>query len=169
MPVTLDKRPRSYLAIVAPAATATATHVVRQPANWRDSDALITELNNAAKSRGHVLTSAVAVDRYSATRTVTAHMNKAHATLHHRARPNLTKTPMGRAVIYRTTSWDTGDFDVVTVVPEPADIYGGAWGGYLRSLGYEWYRSTAPSNAAALGEARERFFDDLYREFINGV
>ena len=72
-------------------------------------------------------------------------------------------------MIYHRTSWDTGDFDVVTVVPEPADIYHGAWGGYLRSLGYEWYRSTAASNAAALGEAREWFLDDMYRESINGV
>jgi hypothetical protein len=153
--------------VIAIAGTeSTVTAVVRVPDHPVTGPHAIETLRQQATRRGGFLTRVYAPDTASARKSVRTHANTAYATLHGR-HATLAKNNAQRAVVYRSTSFDTtGDLDVVTVTREPECMYAGrVWNDYLSSLGYSRYVIDAPSDGAALNAARELFYDELYASF----
>uniref|UniRef100_UPI003F4971F6 hypothetical protein n=1 Tax=Streptomyces sp. CA-136453 TaxID=3240050 RepID=UPI003F4971F6 len=154
-----------FHAIVVAGTPSTVPVVIRTDRTPRPEHT-IERLHADAARRGGFVTTVYAADAADARRSVRTHANTAYATLRGR-HATLAKNTAERAVVFRKTSLDTtGDLDVVTVTREPACMYAGrVWADYLNSLGYDRYAISAPSDSAAMGAARELFYDELYASF----
>jgi hypothetical protein len=158
---------RRYIALVHPSANDSRILLMDAPtsegaARWSTEElrdrALLTPGAFVTTVHGETLNDASDTARHNATAVYRA-LHTPHVAL--------AKNPGSWFVVYRNTSHDSGEFDLVKAVDAARismEQYR-TFADYLAASGQRAYLVDAITATAALSEARERFLDDLYQSF----
>ncbi|MFF4276211.1 hypothetical protein [Streptomyces sp. NPDC001536] len=158
---------RRYIALILPSATDSRILLMDTPnseaaARWSTEElrdrALLTPGAFVTTVHGATLNDASDTARHNATAVYRAF---------HTPHVALAKNPGSWFVVYRNTSYDSGEFDLVKAIDAARismEQYR-AFADYLAASNQRAYLVDASTAAAALTEAQERFMDDLYESF----